>query len=255
MSEDLQDKKTGLALGGGAVLGAAHIGILKALGEYEISVDHIAGTSIGAFIASLYAFGVGPDEIERIASGLDWLEISKISLRGPGLLSNEAFGAIIRERIGEVDMEDARIPISIITADIANGEKVVISRGKVAQAVMASTAIPGIYEPVEIENRFLVDGGMIENVPVQAVRELGADFIMGVDLNASHAFRRPENILEVLLNSLHLAIISASRLREEEADFMIIPDLSAFNIFDTEQVPDLIRKGYEEGKRILKELV
>ncbi|HDP97696.1 MAG TPA: patatin, partial [bacterium] len=158
--------KIGLALGGGAVLGAAHIGVLKAMEELDIPVHFVAGTSIGALVAALYAFGKDYKQIEKIAAELDWLDVSGLSLSQYGLLSNKKLGKIINKAIGDVDFEDARIPLAMIATDISHGKEVVLKQGNVATAVMASTCIPGIFIPVEIEGKLLVDGGVVENVPI-----------------------------------------------------------------------------------------
>lgn len=249
-----KNKKIGLALGGGAVLGAAHIGVLRALEEFDISASYIAGTSIGAFVSAFYAFGKRWHEIEKIASDLKWLDVSGISLSRFGLLSNEKLGDLISEHIGDVTFDQADIPLAMIATNIATGEKVVIKAGNVAKAVMASTCIPGIFKPVEIDERLLVDGGIVDNVPVKPVEEIGADFIIGVDLNAEHSHKKPENIIEVLLNAFDFTLMNATKLQTEEADLLITPDLSSFNLIDTDQFADLIKKGDLETRKILKKL-
>lgn len=244
MSKLSKNKKIGLALGGGAVLGAAHIGVLKALDERDISVSFVAGTSIGAFVAAFHAFGKSWNEIQDIALELDWLEISAMTLSRFGLLSNEKITNLISEHIGNKNIEDADIPLAMVATDITNGEKVVLNKGSVTDAVMASTCIPGIFVPVEMGDRLLVDGGIVENVPVSVVNDMGADFIIGVDLNANYKHKRPENIIEVLLNTFDFTFMTATKLQTTDADLMIKPDLTKFNLVDTDQVEALIEAGY-----------
>ena len=145
-----KNKKIGLALGGGAVLGAAHIGVLKALKEHDISISYVSGTSIGAFVSAFLAFEKTWEEIEEIAKDLNWLDISGMSLSQFGLLSNKKLGKLIEEYIGDVNFEEAKIPVAMIATDITSGDKVVLDKGNIAQAVMASTCISGIFVPVEI---------------------------------------------------------------------------------------------------------
>ncbi len=251
---DVSKKKVGLALGGGAVLGAAHIGVLRALDEFDIKVSYLAGTSIGAFISAFYGFGKSWQEIQSITTDLDWLDISKISLSQFGLLSNKKLGDIVIDTIGEKSFEDADIPIAMIATDITSGERVVLRQGDIATAIMASACIPGIFIPVEIDDRLLVDGGIVENVPVTPLRDMGADFIIGVALNAIHSHNKPENIVEVLLNSFDFTIRTATRLQTSEADILINPDLSDFNMINSKQAEDLIEIGYKAAKEKLKEL-
>lgn len=247
-------EKTGLALGGGAVLGAAHVGVLKALEEKDVTISYISGTSIGAFVAAFYAFSKKSVDIQEIASKLKWMDISGIAFKGNGLLSNEKLGELIDEYIGDKNIEDADIPLAIIATDISTGEKVVLKKGSVAQAVMASTCIPGIFSPVKIDEKLLVDGGIVENVPIDTVKEMGADHVIGVDLTAKNSFGKPENIIDVIVNSFHFMMKAAVTFQTKDADLLITPDLSSFNMIDTDQVEGLIKQGYSDAMERLKEL-
>lgn len=249
-----KSKKIGLALGGGAVLGAVHIGVLKALAENDVKIEYIAGTSIGSIIAALFAFGKDWQEIKEITDDLNWWDVSAISLKNSGLLSNKRMRKVLEEHIGDVNLEDADIPVAMVAASITTGEKIVLTEGKVYKAVMASTCIPGVFVPVEINDRLLVDGGIVESVPVLPVKEMGANYIIGVDLTVIHPKKRPENILEVLLRSFDFTIKNATQLQTEEADLHIKPDLSDFNRVDVEQRDELFEMGYKEAKRVLKDL-
>lgn len=235
----------GIALGGGAVLGAAHIGVLKALNEKNVQLTAITGTSIGALIAALYAFDLSLAAIEDFALELDWLNVSQISLSRFGLLSNEKMGDLLDEVIGEVDFRDASIPVAVIAADIRTGKKVVIDSGDVAKAVMASTCLPGIYTPVEYQNHLLVDGGIVENVPITPLKSMDVDTIIGVDILSSQGLDELDNIIDILVNAYNIATLNATRIQLEDADLVITPDLSAFNMTDTAQIPDLIEAGYD----------
>jgi NTE family protein len=243
-------KKIGLALGGGAVLGAAHVGVLKALEEMDIKISYIAGTSIGAFVAAFYAFNKKTVDIQKIASELKWMDISEISFAGKGLLSNKKLGELIIKYIGEKNIEKSDIPLAIIATDITNGEKTVIKKGNVANAVMASTCIPGIFHPVKFDSKLLVDGGIVENVPIDTVNSMGADYVIGVDLNAKNSYKEPGNIVDVIINRSPLK--AAAKFQTKNADLLITPDLSSFNMVDTNQVDDLIKQGYKDAKKVLR---
>ncbi|WP_109829672.1 patatin-like phospholipase family protein [Reichenbachiella versicolor] len=125
-------KKVGLALGGGAVLGAAHIGVIKALEEADIEVVKITGTSIGAFVASLYAFGKSCEEMEKIGLDLDWADIAKVKLSKNALFSNEKLGKLVSQYIGDRKIEESNIPLSLVATDVTNGEKVMLNKGTAA---------------------------------------------------------------------------------------------------------------------------
>jgi len=254
MNNVYDNKKIGLALGGGAAFGAAHIGVLRAIDELKTEISFIAGTSIGAFVAALYCFGKNWNKIEEIAREIKWREIAKISLSKYGILSNKKLEDFLEEHIGDVDFSESRLPLAIVATNISDGQKVVIKEGKVVPAVVASTAIPGIFKPVEIKGQMLVDGGIVENVPISPLIEMGADIIIGVDLNAKHSYKKPKNIIEVLIHSFHFTLMTASKVQTEEVDILIKPDLSKFNRTDINQVPELIEVGYKEAKKILATL-
>lgn len=246
-----KNKKIGLALGGGAALGAAHIGVLKALKELDIEVSYISGTSIGALIASLFAFGRSWEEMKDIAMELRWLDISGLSLSKYGVLSNKNMGTLLEKYIGDVTFEEAGIPLAIVSTNISNGEKVVLDKGPVAPAVMASTAIPGIFNPVILQGKMLVDGGIVENVPISPLQKMGAQYIISVDLNAKYANENPSNIVEILLNSFNFTLMTASKIQTREADALIQPELSKFSKVNINQTEELLEVGYREAKKVL----
>ena len=168
--KDTEFEKLGIALGGGAALGAAHVGVLKALFEQGVKPEFISGTSIGAFVAAHVAFGTSIDDLEKIATDLDWLDITGLKLSKLGILSNERLGQSVLDQFGKVDIQDADIPLSMISTDISTGEKVVLNEGPLYKAVMASTCLPGVFTPVEWDNMLLVDGVLCENVPEKLPR-------------------------------------------------------------------------------------
>ncbi len=245
-------KKTALALGGGAVLGAAHVGVLRALTELDITVSMVSGTSIGSFIASLYAFGKSWEDIRDIVFDLDWLDLTSLALSQYGLLSNRKMGAIVCSLLGDKNIEDALIPLSMVATDIGTGKKVILAEGDVAAAVMASSCIPGVFRPVEYSGSLLVDGMLMENVPVSPLFEGGAESIICVDLLARHAFNKPENIIDLLLNAFYSTITNTTALQIDVADLCIAPDLSQFSLIDTGSVPEIMEAGYRAALPALK---
>ncbi|MGM0547579.1 MAG: patatin-like phospholipase family protein [Bacteroidota bacterium] len=239
------EKNVGLALGGGATLGGAHVGVLRALEEAEIKIDCIAGTSIGAMVGAFYAFGMPVDEIEKIALELDWPDISRIAMSKRGLLNNNEMGKLLDQQLGDVYFKDADIPFAAVTTDISTGEKVILDEGDVSEAVKASTCIPVLFEPIQYNGRLLVDGGLKESVPLSAIQNMGAEYTIGVDLNAYRNYKRPENILDILNNTLEIALKHLANVSLNEIDLLIQPNLSEFSRSDTEQVDRMIKRGYE----------
>lgn len=164
----MNSKKLGLALGSGAWMGLAHIGVLKSLEENKIPISFIAGSSVGSIIGGLYAFNPNIKEIEKIVNGLSFKDVNLY-----GLLKNI---------IGNVKIEDLKIPYSAIASDLLTGEAVVINKGSLITAIKASSAVPLLFSPVKINGRHLVDGGMTNPIPISNLRQMGADVVMGVNL-------------------------------------------------------------------------
>lgn len=181
---------------------------------------------------------------------LDWLDISSFSLQNLkfGLLSNDKLGESLTKLLGDVDIADAQVPLAIVATDIARCKKVTLTQCAVSQAVMASTAVPGIFAPVEIDDQMLVDGGLVENVPISPLKELEADLIIGVDLGAHRSYRKPEDFIDVLINSIDLAIDNATRLQTSKADLVISPKLGSYSRTDSEQVSELIDEGHNAAR-------
>lgn len=251
---NISEGSIGLALGGGAALGAAHVGVLRAIEEMDTQVSYIAGTSIGAMVGAFYAFGIPVKEIEKNALDLKWPDISGLTLSKMGLLSNHELGKLLDERLGNVIFEDAQIPLSVVATDIASGEKVLISEGDVSDAVKASTCVPVVFEPVEMNGRLLVDGGLKESVPVSAVKNLGADYIIGVDLKSNRKYRRPENILDVMNNTLEIALQHLANVNPKEIDLLIQPQLGEFSRTDIKNTKEMIKRGYSAAMESFKKV-
>lgn len=248
-----RNKKIGLALGGGAALGAAHIGVLRAFDELGLQISCISGNSIGAFAAALYAFGIDWKEQEVLSKDMKWLEVSNISISKYGLLANKKIGQKIIKAIGDEEFKNAKIPLAIVASNLNTGAKIILKEGKVAAAVMASTAIPGVFKPVEIYGKLLVDGGIVENVPVSLLREMGAELTIGINLNGKRKYKKPENLFSVLINSYYTLIDNLSKVNTSKADLVIEPDLSEYSLIDTRNTKKLIELGYQEAKKALKE--
>jgi NTE family protein len=177
--------KVGLALGSGSARGWAHMGVIKALTEADIRVDYVAGTSIGAVVGAVYASGkIGA--LEDVALQLDWRQIvSFLDVVFPksGLIDGKKIADFVRTHVTPKNIEDLTLPFCAISTDLETGSEVVIRKGDVIEAVRASISIPGIFTPVRRNGMILVDGGLVDPVPVRVVREMGADFVIAVDLN------------------------------------------------------------------------
>jgi NTE family protein len=169
--------KIGYALGGGAARGLSHIGVLKVLEEHGIFPDIIAGTSVGAIVGALYAGGYKPGEIEALVLGLDWkqlVSLGDMTLPRSGLLQGKRVISLLKSVLGDLTFSQLRWELACVATDIIDGKQVVLRDGSLIDAVRASISIPGIFTPVTINGRFLVDGGLINTVPVSVCRDMGS---------------------------------------------------------------------------------
>ncbi|MDY6851749.1 MAG: patatin-like phospholipase family protein [Thermodesulfobacteriota bacterium] len=177
--------KTGLALGSGSARGWAHIGVIRALAEAGIRVDYIAGSSIGAVVGAVFASG-NTDALEDVVLQLDWRQITyffDVILPKSGLIDGKKISTFIRNHVKGINIEELSIPFCAISTDLATGDEVAIRDGDIIEAVRASISVPGIFTPVKKNGAVLVDGGLVNPVPVSVAREMGADFVIAVDLN------------------------------------------------------------------------
>lgn len=177
--------RIGYALGGGGARGLAHIGVLKVLDQEGLHADVVAGTSIGAIIGALYAGGYTGREIEKIALGLDWkklLMLVDMTLPLSGLLQGRRVVSLLRSILGDLTFPELKCSFKCVATDIVTGEEVVIGEGSLLEAIRASISIPGIFTPASRNGRFLVDGGLINTVPVSVCREMGAEYVIGVNV-------------------------------------------------------------------------
>jgi len=178
-------RKIGLALGAGAARGYAHIGVLKVLDEEKIPIDFIAGTSIGALIGVIYASGIRAKEIEEIVLNLDRKKTTSFftpTIPYSGLVEGKRITEFIKSIIGTPNIEDLKIPFATIATDVMSGREVIMTKGSTVEAVRASISIPGIFTPFKVNGDFLIDGGLVDPLPVNCVSDMGADFIIAVNV-------------------------------------------------------------------------
>ena len=181
----MKKKRVGLALGGGSVRGLAHIGVLKVLKKHNIPIDLIAGTSIGAVIGAAYCAGIGPKEFEKISLTKDWKKLVDFTIPKKGLIIGQRIKNYVRELTKNKNFSDLDVPLSVVATDLNKQQKVVFERGNVADAVRASISLPGIFNPVKLGNKELVDGALVDPVPFEEVIERGADIVIAVDLSVN----------------------------------------------------------------------
>jgi len=285
--------KVGLVLSGGAARGLAHIGVLKALEEQGVKIDAIAGTSMGAVIGGLYASGYKVEELEKLARSIDWQQAlsdapprkdvpfrrkqddrdflvkQKISFRDDGslglplgVIQGQNLALLLESLLAHTsdtrDFDKLPIPFRAVATDIASGEKVVFSRGHLPQVIRASMSIPAVFAPVELDGRLLVDGGMVDNIPLDIVRQMGVDLAIVVDIGTPLRNRKQ---LGTVVDVLNQSITLMTRRNSEEQlaalqrdDILIQPPLASISATDFGRAEEMMEAGYRATRILDKRL-
>lgn len=264
----MKRKKVGLALGSGGARGMAHIGVIKKLLENNIPIDYVAGSSVGALIGGMYAAFEGDiEKVEKIALDFNWTDWLKTFVdpnMGLGILKGVKAESQLKKMIGDTIIEDLKIPFGAVATDLNTAEVVVIDIGNLAKAIRASGSVPLLFQPEKIANRYLVDGGMSCPVPVEIVRQMGADIVIAVNLDSVYFLneKKKENnnhsVISVMKNSLFLLRHHLAEKETRFADVVINPDIPYIMDLDFVNKGEIIKGGelaaMEQMKRI-KELL
>ncbi|KRF00585.1 Patatin [Frateuria sp. Soil773] len=235
--------RIGLALGGGAAKGFAHIGVIKMLEASGIHPDVVAGTSAGSVVGALYASGMDAFALQETAFGLDEAKIRDVRLFSGGLVQGQALQDYVNQLVRNRALQQLKIPFAAVATELETGARIVFVRGNTGQAVRASSSIPGVFEPVEIGGRHYVDGGVVSPIPVDAARQLGADFVIAVDISTRASGSNPQGMVNIVNQSI---AIMGQRLGEQEtarADAVIRPKVAAIGATDFEQKNQAILEG------------
>ncbi len=237
-------KRVGLVLSGGGALGTAHVGVLEVLESAAIRPSCITGTSAGSAVGAAYCGGLSLDEIQAVALSMQWSKVGRVVRPRGGFFDGSRLEEYLISLIGDRTFEDLDIPFAAAAADILGDELLILKEGRVAPAVRASCAFPGVFTPVEVEGRVLVDGGLINNLPVAAARELGAEYVIAVDLSAPLVGHRkpPANLMEMWLMSLGTLIRNTNR-EASLADVVIRPEVGEFNWVELSRAAEILDRG------------
>ena len=218
-------KKIALALGGGSARGVAHIGILKVLEKENIPIDMVVGTSMGAMIGAAYAIGVPTSTMEALAYPFTINKLLDPTMPTMGLLAGDKLESVIRELIDNKSFADCKIPFAAVTTNIETGEEVVLQSGDLIKAIRASSSWPGVFNPVRIDGKLLVDGGIKNSVPANVARSLGADFVIAVDVGFCVKEGPIKNIFQMILQSFQITGEELNKHQSIHADFVIKVEL------------------------------
>lgn len=256
--------KVALVLGGGGARGFSHIGVLRELHEKHVPIDLVIGTSVGAIIGAFYCAGLPLEELDNLARNICLKDIMNFNLPSlifmllnESLFSNENLEKFIDKSIGEIRFEQLKIPLVCVATDLNTGERVLLREGSVSFAVKASSAIPGVFKPVEYKQRYLVDGGVSENIPVNIAKIFNADVIIAVSVApdiTKNGLCNGGNIFSTLMQAIYIQGMALDQYSLSMADVVIRPDVGSLSIFDFREARKAIYKGFMATKLSMKNI-
>lgn len=246
--------KIALALGGGAARGFAHIGVIKALEAQGIVPEIVVGTSAGSVVGVLYAGGHSGFELQKIALQMEESQVSDWTLPDRGVIKGEALQNFINRSLGNKPLEKLPKPFGAVATDLASGEAIVFRTGNAGMAVRASSSVPGVFQPVAINGREYVDGGLVSPVPVRAAKGLGADFVIAVDISARPQYGKTHSALDVLLQTYAIMGQSIGKYELAEADIVIRPHTPEIRATDFQARHLAVLEGEKAVAAVLPDL-
>ncbi|OGW39598.1 MAG: patatin [Nitrospirae bacterium GWD2_57_9] len=255
---DLPKPKIALVLGGGAARGFAHVGVIRALEQEKVPIDLIVGTSVGSLIGAIYAHDLNSFELEWTAFSLEKEHIFDFAvlsaLTGMGPVKGDRIEEFVRAKIPVANIENLKLPFAAVATDLNRGTRVVLDRGSVAKAVHASSSIPGVFNPVEYQGRYLVDGGVIDNIPISVAREKGADIVIAVDISENVANFNIANLFDVMIQSVNIMFAENVAYKKRDADILIAPAVGNVAMLDFTQKKRCMQAGIEATQRAMPEI-
>jgi NTE family protein len=243
-----------LVLGGGAAKGFAHIGVIKTLEAQSIKPDILVGTSAGSLVATLYASGFDGFELHRIAMDMKESMVSDWSLPDRGILKGEALQEFVNKNVQGRPLEKLNRKVAVVATDLQSGDPIVFERGDTGMAVRASSSVPGVFQPVKISGHEYVDGGLVSPVPVKIAHNLGADFVIAVDISSKPALTPIQGTLDVLLQTFTIMGNAIAAAELQQADVVIKPDISKLSSTDFQSRHLAILEGERAGQAAIAEI-
>jgi NTE family protein len=238
--------KIGLALGGGAARGFAHIGVIQVLEEAGIKPDLVVGTSAGSLVAAIYASGKTGAQLQTVAETMEEAALTDWTLPfiSRGMLRGEALARYVSGQVGGRKIESFSLPLGIVATDLHNGKGVLFQTGDTATAVRASSSVPGVFQPVKIGTREYVDGGLVSPVPVRYARQMGAEVVIAVDISATPESNPALSTMDIMLQTFAIMSLSINSFELREADVAVRPSLAGVSSADFASK----RKSIEAGR-------
>ena len=254
-----KDKELGFALGSGGSRGVAHIGFLRAMEEEGIVPDYITGCSMGSVVGMAYSAGLSPKEMREIAFSLKMIDLIDLTNKPGGLFDTRKIRKLLVKHVGDIGFDSLKIPFRCVAVDLYAQEVVEMSKGSVIDAVIASSSIPGVFKPTEKDGMRLIDGGVLERVPVKALRRMGAKQIVAVDVLGQKACRpKCPNAMGMLLDVFDIMdnhrTVRCKKEHRNHIGVWLEPELGRMSQFSLKGVRMAYEKGYEIGKAHVKQI-
>lgn len=245
--------RIGLALGGGAARGFAHVGVIQVLEEAGIRPVLVAGTSAGSLVAAIYASGKNGKQLQHVAETMEEATITDwtLPLFNRGMLRGDALARYVNGQVGARLIEDMPLPLGIVATDLNSGQSMLFQRGDTGTAVRASSSVPAVFHPVRISGRDYVDGGLVSPVPVRAARQMGAELVIAVDISSPPEANAAGGTLDVLLQTFSIMSKSINYFELREADIVVQPALPGVSSSDFSSR----KKSIEAGRRAMQQLM
>ena len=246
--------KVGLALGGGASRGIAHIGVIKAFEENNIEFDFIAGTSVGSLIGAMYANNKTSDEMLEIAKSLKVKDIRQSRFFMPS--KTKGIQELVKENLGDIDITECKKPFCAVAVDLKSAKELAITKGPLALAVAGSCAIPGVFNPVEFNDYHLVDGGIQNNIPSDIPRYFGCDYVVAVDVNSTRGGGTDSlKLIDILKVTIGIMGKANSLRGYLDADFVIKPSMAKYKSTKIDEVEEMYAEGYKAGLDCIQQIL
>lgn len=244
--------KIGVALSGGGIRGISHLGVLKALNEHGIYPHQISGSSAGAIVGAMYCQGYRPEEVLKIIIETNYFKLLKPAISWKGLLKMESLAQLLQTYLPHNDFAALKTSLHIAATDIGKGEVVYFNSGKLIDPLLASCCIPGMFEPINYQSRYLVDGGVLNNLPVEPLRE-NNNLIIGVNCNHLPELGRVSNVKNLLERAVMMNLNFNVYSRRAACDYFIEPPgLGKYGVFDLKKAPELFQAGYRQALQVIE---
>jgi NTE family protein len=247
--------KIALVLGGGAARGFAHVGVIRALEQEKIPLSMVVGTSVGSLIGAIYAADLNSFDLEWTAFQLEKDDLFDFgvmnAVSGMGLAKGDKLEDWVRQHIKTANIENMKLPFAAVATDLNWGQKVVLDKGSVARAVRASSAIPGVFQPVQHQGKFLVDGGVVDNIPISVAKARGADLVIAVDISSNVGNPNITNLLGVTLQATNIMFALNVEHSKKDADVLIAPAIGDVAMLDFTQKKRCMQAGIEATQKAM----